>query len=185
MRDHVIVCGLQGVGLRIVEQFHLSGTAVIVVDDDAESRFARMLEDWGVPHIHRNAYLGDALLEAGLASAQAVVCVEVNEIHTLETALRIREIRPDVRIVVQLANPSVARALERVSGRGSVLDTATLAGPSFVEACLRRNAHSIELGGVEFAVVQVEVAESEGAHPTFRSHFGHLAPVAIMPGDGG
>jgi Trk K+ transport system NAD-binding subunit len=184
MRDHVIVCGLQGVGLRIVEQLHLSGTPVLVVDDSADSRFARLLEDWGVPHLRRSAYMGDALLEAGLEHALAVVCAEVKEIHALETALRIREIRPDVRIVTQLANPSVARALERVSGRGSVLDVATLAGPSFVEACLGRNAHDIELGGVQFAVVQVDVAESEAAHATFRGHFGNLAPVAIMPGDG-
>ncbi|HEX4245870.1 MAG TPA: NAD-binding protein, partial [Acidimicrobiales bacterium] len=183
--NHVIVCGLQGVGLRTVEQFHLSGTPVIVVDEDADSRFARILEDWGVPHIRRSAYLGDALHEAGLDRAVAVVCVEVNEIHTLETALRIRELRPDVRLVVQLANPSVARALERVSGPGSVLDVATLAAPSFVEACLRRDAHDIDLGGVRFAVVQVKVAESTADHPTFRGHFGHLAPVAIMPGDGG
>jgi len=185
MSDHVIVCGLQGVGLRIVEQLHLSGTPVIVIDDDADARFARILEDWGVPHLQRSAYLGDALLEAGLARAVAVVCAEVKEIHALETALRIREIRPDVRIVTQLANPSVARALERVSGRGSVLDVATLAGPSFVEACLGRNAHDIELAGVRFAVVQVEVEESEPpVHPTFRGHFGNLAPVAIMPHDG-
>ena len=184
MRDHVIVCGLQGVGLRIVEQLHLSGTPVLVVDDSADSRFAHLLEDWGVPHLHRSAYMGDALIEAGIEDALAVVCAEVREIHALETALRIREIRPDVRIVTQLANPSVARALERVSGRGSVLDVATLAGPSFVEACLGRNAHDIELGGVQFAVVQVDVAESEAAHATFRGHFGNLAPVAIMPGDG-
>ena len=185
LRDHVIVCGLQGVGFRIVEQLHLSGTPVIVIDADADVRFARILEDWGVPHLQRSAYLGDALIDAGLARAAAVICAEVKEIHALETALRIREIRPDVRIVTQMANPSVARALERVSGRGSVLDVATLAGPSFVEACLRRPAHDIELGGVHFAVVQVEVTESEAAaHPTFRGHFGNLAPVAIMPGDG-
>jgi Trk K+ transport system NAD-binding subunit len=185
MRDHVIVCGLQGVGLRIVEQFYLSDVPVVVVDAEADVRFTRILEDWGVPHLQRSAYMGDALLEAGLANALAVVCAEVKEIHALETALRIREIRPDVRMVTQLANPSVARALERVSGKGSVLDVATLAGPSFVEACLGRNAHDIELGGVQFAVVQVDVAESEAAHSTFRGHFGNLAPVAIMPADGG
>jgi Trk K+ transport system NAD-binding subunit len=185
LRDHVIVCGLQGVGLRTVEQLHLSGTPVVVVDADSNPRFARVLEDWGVPHIQRNAYLGDALLDAGLLHALAVVCVEIDEIHTLETALRIREIRPDVRLVVQLANPSVARALERVSGPGSVLDVAALAGPSFVEACLGRRSHAIELAGINFAVVQVEVAESEIAHATFRGHFGNLAPVAIVPGDGG
>ncbi len=184
LNDHVVVCGLQGVGLRTVEQFHLSGTPVVVVDADADPRFGRILLQWGVPHIQKNAYLGEALLEAGLTQARAVVCVEIDDLRTLETALRIREFRPDVRMVVQLANPAVARALERVSGQGSVLDVATLAGPSFVEACLGQNVHTIELAGVHFEVTQVEVGPSVEANATFRGHFGHLAPVAIMPGDG-
>ena len=185
MQGHVIVCGLQGVGLRTVEQFHLSGTPVVVIDDDTDPRFSRTLSDWGVPHVRRHAHRGEGFEEAGLARAAAVVCVEIDEIHTLETALRVRELQPDVPLVVQLANPSVAQALERVSGPGSVLDVASLAAPSFVEACLRRPSHAIELAGVEFAVVQLGVETSEHAHDTFRGHFGHLAPVAIMPSDGG
>ncbi len=181
MDGHVIVCGLQGVGLRAVEQFHLSGTQVVVIDDDADPRFSRTLGDWGVPHVRRHAHRGEGFEEAGLARAASVVCVEVDEIHTLETALRIKEIRPDLPLVVQLANPSVAQALERVSGPGSVLDVASLAAPSFVEACLGRPSHAIELAGVDFAVVQLGVEASEHAHDTFRGHFGHLAPVAIMP----
>jgi hypothetical protein len=60
-----------------------------------------------------------------LARAAAVVRVEIDEIHTLETALRVEEIRSELTLVVQLANPSVAQALERVSGPGSVLDVAS------------------------------------------------------------
>ena len=185
LSGHVIVCGLQGVGLRTVEQFHFSGTEVVVVDDDADPRFARILNQWGVRHVQRSAHLGEGLEEAGLDRAVAVVCTELDEIHTLETALRVRELRPDVRVVVQLGNPSVAKALERVSGDGSVLDVASLAAPSFVEACLGRRAHDIELAGVDFAVAQAEVPEFPGAHDTFRGHYGNLAPVAIMPKDGG
>jgi voltage-gated potassium channel Kch len=181
MQGHVIVCGLQGVGLRAVEQFHLSGTPVVVIDDDADPRRWRTLDDWGVPHVRRHAHRGEGFEEAGLAGAAAVVCVEVDEIHTLETALRIKEIRPDLPLVVQLANPSVARALERVSGPGSVLDVASLAAPSFVEACLLRPSHAIELAGIDFAVVKLAVESGEAAHDTFRAHFGNLAPVAIMP----
>ena len=181
MHGHVIVCGLQGVGLRAVEQFALSGTQVVVIDDDADPRFSRTLHQWGVPHIRRHAHRGEGFEEAGLAGAASVVCVEIDEIHTLETALRIKELRPELPLVVQLANPSVANALERVSGPGSVLDVASLAAPSFVEACLRRPSHAIELAGIDFAVVQLAVTSSEQAHDTFRGHFGHLAPVAIMP----
>jgi Trk K+ transport system NAD-binding subunit len=182
---HVIVCGLRGVGLRTVEQLHLSGVPVVVVDDDPDLRLARIIEGWGVTHIQRNAQLGNGLAEAGLARASAVICVETNELATLEIAMRVREARPDVRLVVQLANPSVGRALERVLGTGTILDVAALAAPSFVEVCLRRASHQLELGGEQFAVVEVDIDEDEGYNRTFRSHFGNLAPVAVVPGDGG
>ena len=103
--------------------------------------------------------------------------------HARDGAARPRA-APEVRLVVQLANPSVASALERVSGKGSVLDVADLAGPSFVEACLRRNSHTIDLAGTRFEVVEVTVTEQMSEGSSFRGAFGDLAPVAIMPGDG-
>ncbi len=183
-RGHVIVCGLRGIGLRIVEQFRLSDTDVVVLDDATGTMFDRQLATWGVTHVHANARVGDGLLEAGIDGAVAVVCVEIDDIHTLETALRVHELRPDIRLVVQLANPSVAGALGRVTGPGTVLDSASLAAPSFVEACLQRPVHDIELAGVEFFVVQTDVPDVPDRHETFRAHFGDLAPVAVMPGDG-
>ena len=39
-RGHVIVCGLPGVGLRIVERLALSGVPVVVVDDNPLKLFA-------------------------------------------------------------------------------------------------------------------------------------------------
>jgi Trk K+ transport system NAD-binding subunit len=184
LRGHVIVCGLKGVGLRTVEQLHLAGVPVVVVDDDQNLSLARVVQDWGVKHVSRSAHRGDGLLEAGLESADAVVCA-ADELETLETALRVREQRPDIRIAVQMANPLVGRALESVSGPGSVLDSATLAAPSFVEACVRRPAHNLDLGGTRFAVVSMEVDGSDrGEATTFRHRFGSLVPVAIIPSDG-
>ena len=182
---HVIVCGLKGVGLRTVEQLHRNGVSVVVVDDDPDLRLARIVESWGVTHIQRSAHQGDGLVEAGLNTASAVVCTETSELATLEIAMRVREARPDVRLVVQLANESVGRALERVTGKGSVLDVATLAAPSFVEACLGQPSHEIEVSGERFAVVKLTVDADEGFNRTFRGHFGNLAPVAVIPADGG
>ena len=182
---HVIVCGLRGVGLRTVEQLHQSGVPVVVVDDHPDLRLARIIEGWGVTHVHRSAQLGDGLVEAGIDRASAVICVETNELATLEIAMRVREARPDVRLVVQLANPSVGRALERVLGAGTILDVAALAAPSFVEVCLSQPSHQLDLGGQEFSVVEVEVEDDESFNHTFRSHFGNLAPVAVVPADGG
>jgi len=182
---HVIVCGLKGVGLRTVEQLHLSGVPVVVVDEDPDPKLARIVESWGITQIHRNADLGDGLSEAGLDRAIAVVCAEDNDLATLELALQVHEARPEVRLVVQLANPSVGKALERVTGSNSVLDVASLAAPSFVEACLRLATHELPLGGEQFAVVNVTVSDESDLDRSFRSHFGNLAPVAISRADGG
>ncbi len=182
---HVIVCGLHGVGLRTVEQLHQSRVRVVVVDDAPDPRMAQIVESWGVTLVRRSARIGDGLAGAGLERAQAVICVESDELATLEIAMRVREARPYVRLVVLLANPSVGRALERVLGNGIILDPAALAAPSFVEVCLRRPSHRIELGSVQFAVAEVAVGEDETAGRTFRSRFGHLAPVAVVPVDGG
>ncbi len=176
---HIIVCGLDGVGLRTVEQLHHAGVRVVVIEDGADVRLLRILRGWGIPHLMGSSRLAETLTEAGLAGATAVVCVLADDLHTLETALLVRQLRPDIRIVVQLRNPAVGRALARI--QVSVLDVAGLSAPSVVEACLRTGAHELELGGERFVAARV-VADWPG---TLRSHFGDLAPVAVVPAGGG
>ena len=181
---HVIVCGLHGVGLRTVEQLHQSRVPVVVVDDAPDPRLAQIVEGWGLTLIRRSARIGDGLAGAGLDRAQAVICVESDELATLEIAMRVREARPDVRLVVLMANPSVGRALERVLGSGVILDPAALAAPrSSRSVCCGPPTRS-NSGGERFAVAEVDVVEDEAAGRTFRSRFGHLAPVAVVPADG-
>jgi Trk K+ transport system NAD-binding subunit len=182
---HVVVCGLRGVGLRTVELLHGSGVPVVVVTDESDRRLSRVVQSWGVPTVQGNARLGEGLEEAGLDTAAAVICVDTDDLVTLETAIRVKEVAPETRLVVQLANPAVGAALARVSDRISVLDAAAIAAPAFVEACLHQGAHDIELAGEVFTVVEVVVGSEEGFNPTFRSHFANLAPVAIVPADGG
>ena len=183
-KGHVIVCGLQGVGLRTVEQLHLSNVGGRRGRRRPRPAAGPGGPGWGVPHIHQSAHLGEGLTEAELDTARAVVCAAADEVLTLEIALRVRELRPDVRLVVQMANPSVGQALERVTGPGSVLDVAALSAPSFVEACLRRPTHHMTLGGVGFSVQQLTVADAGELPSTLRHRFGQLAPVAVMPVDG-
>ncbi len=51
--------------------------------------------------------------------------------------LLIRDLRPDVRVVADLDNPSVAHAVEEVLRSVGVLDVAALFAPAVVEACRR------------------------------------------------
>jgi Trk K+ transport system NAD-binding subunit len=178
---HIIVCGLHDVGLRIVEQLHAAGEQVVVVDDDADPRLLRVIADWQVPHLDAAAQRSAVLSEAGLDSAAALVCVHPDELRNLEIALLARRLRPELRVVVQLTNLAVGRAVARVTGPSSVLDVASLAAPAFVEACLSRTSHVVDLAGQTFRILEHPIARAG----SLRSLFGDLAPIAVVPADGG
>jgi Trk K+ transport system NAD-binding subunit len=178
---HVIVCGLQGVGLRMVEQLHQAEVQVVVVDEDPDPRLVRIVEAWDIPFIVGSPRIGGFLDRAGLATARAVVCAERTEVQTLETALLVSEQRPDVRVVVQLANAAVGAAVTQVTGPGTVLDVAALAAPSIVEACLGSDSYQIDLAGTQFLTSEVEVER----YASLRALFGSLAPIAVVRKDGG
>ena len=174
---HVIVCGLHGVGLRTVEQLHLAGVQVVVVDDDPDPRLPARIVTWGVPLISSSARLPETLEAAGLAGAAALVCVESDDLHTLETALLAGQLRPGVRVVVQLRNPAVGRA---IAGTGAaVLDVARLSAPSVVEACLQAQGHDLVLGGERFVVVRSTAVRGGSC----RDLYGDLVPIAVQPSD--
>jgi Trk K+ transport system NAD-binding subunit len=178
---HVIVCGLRGVGLRIVEQLRASGTAVVVVDDDPDPRLTRVTATLGVPHLQLGPRISETLYEAGLTGAAAVVCVQRDDLHTLETALLVHELNPETRVVMHLDNPAVGRGVAGVTGSGSVLDVAGLFAPSVIETCMREDAHPLDLDGEQMVVAEVAVAETS----TLRALFADLAPMGIAPAGGG
>ena len=173
-RGHVIVCGLSDVALRTVQQLDAIGERVVVLDDEGDDRRAALVDAWGIPRVA-------GLTAAGLQGASAVVCAGESDLRTLDTALHVRDLRPDVRLVVHLDNPAVGRAVEQVTGDGSVLDVAALFAPSVVNGCLGRHSSDLTLGGVDFTVAEVTVPE----HESLRALYGALAPVGIVKADGG
>lgn len=176
----VIVCGLGDVALRVVEQLHAAGEPVVVVDDDFDPRLARVLRGLDVALIAGSARRLDVLEQAGMATADALVCVDNDDLVNLEVALLVQRVRPQLRLVVAQTNPAVGRAISRVIRTATVLDVATLAAPSFVEACIGTDDHEISLDGAEFHVRR-QTARRAGS---IRSQFGDLAPVAVVAAAG-
>jgi Trk K+ transport system NAD-binding subunit len=173
---HVIVCGLNDVALRTVEQLHLAGARAVVLSDEPDERLIRIVTGWGIPHLPRGGHLSEPLFDAGIAGALAVVCAENTDLRTLETVLQIRDLRPDVRVVADLDNPSVAHAVEGVLSSVGVLDVAALFAPAVVETCVGRLAREIELGDTSFVAAEV-LAPRDG---TLRELYGSLAPIGVV-----
>ena len=174
--DHVIVCGLHTLGLRIVEVLRSSDVPVLVVDDDPDPKLLPILDRWAVPYIPHIPRLPDVLRSAGIQTARAVVSVEADDLQNLETALVVRSLRPDIRIILQMANTAVGSALADLVSSGAALDVAGLAAPSLVQACLGGVALNLELGGDSFAVTETLVTRPG----TLRSIYGDLVPIGVV-----
>lgn len=176
---HVIVCGLEGVGLRIVEQLALSGVPTVVIDDNPVPALARLVEAWpGVQLVTGPSRAEETLMEAGLGGAAAVICAQESDLKALETALLARRLRAEVRVIAQLANPAVGRAVKEAGIR--VLDVAGLSAPSVVEVCLGEGVQELSLSGMRFLAARTKARSST----TLRALYGDLAPVAVVPPEG-
>src|SRR3984957_13358347 len=177
-QGHVIVCGLPGVGLRIVEQLTLSGVPAVVIDDNPAPALAQTVAIWGVPLITGPTRSEDTLTAAGLDGAIAVICAQDDDLSALATALLVRRLRAEVRVVAQLTNPAVGRA---VRGAGvAVLDVAALSAPSVVEVCLDEGVQELSLSGMRFLAARTTAPSVA----TLRELYGALAPVAVIPPEG-
>ncbi len=175
---HVIVCGLGGIGMRIAEQLRRAGEPVTVLEEYADRTQLEVVTGWGASTSGSFGTSSATLIAAGIHSARAVVCVVEDELRNLEIALVARELRPDVRVVTQLGNHAIGRAMARGNGPGAVLDVASLAAPAIVEACLRRRIHEVPIGGESFLVATLRVPRTS----SLRALYGDLAPIAVVRG---
>jgi Trk K+ transport system NAD-binding subunit len=117
----------------------------------------------------------EALAAARLDTAAAVICVPDDDLRSMETALLVRRVRPDVRLVVRMGNSAVGRALAEAAGKDSVLDVAALAAPAVVEACRGARPRRMVLAGQTFLAADLIVDRPA----TLRELYGELAPIAV------
>ena len=171
---HIIVCGLDGIGLTIVEQLHRCGQHVVVLEQFATSAQLSAVSRWIYTSVPSSGSLAQTLETAGITTASAIVCVVSQDLLNVQIALQARHMSAQIRVVSQLGNNAVRRAMAVDNGPGAVIDGASLAAPAIVEACLGRRLHEITVGSTTFVAATVPVGAG-----TLRSAFGDLAPVAV------
>ena len=178
---HVVVYGFRGVGRRVVKQIAKTGVPVVVFQPDATPAEILAMQRYQVTYLPGFGQSSESLDAANVTEAIAAVCVTDDDLLNIEIALLVRERSTRIRIVVQMANAAVGRALHGVTQPGAVLDVAELASMSFVEAAINRTTHALDLGGEEFIVATHETLRSGD----LRDLWGDLAPIAVQPADGG
>ncbi|BAZ42005.1 TrkA domain-containing protein [Calothrix sp. NIES-4101] len=135
-KNHYVVCGLSGTGIKIVQHLHTSGHDVVVLEPDPNNRFVNTARSLGIPVINGDASFPATLQAAHLATAAALIAVCGNDATNLEIALNAKAITPKVPIIVRYADPDFARIAQQVFDFDAVLSPAELAAPAFAAAAL-------------------------------------------------
>lgn len=134
---HVIVCGLGRFGLKIVELFHQKDVPTVVVTD-AQTRADRIkrARELGAEIVVGDFRFAENLEAAGVHHARALLLVAAGETANLETALDVRRIAPQVRIIMRLASDKLSDRLCRDFAIEAVLSPPVLAAREFARAAL-------------------------------------------------
>ncbi|MFM6753983.1 MAG: potassium channel family protein, partial [Dolichospermum sp.] len=135
-RHHYIVCGLSGIGIKIVQQLHLSGHEVVVIETDANNRFVTTARDMSIPVILADASFRATLQRSNINTATSVLAVTSDDATNLEIALKAKALAPNIPVIVNYTDPDFAGIAQQVFDFEAVLSPAELAAPAFAAAAL-------------------------------------------------
>jgi len=165
MQDHVVVCGLGEVGYRVVSLLHQLGEPVAVVALRPRDAWVRELMSMGVPVVQGDARERDALLEAGLDRAKALIAVTDQDLVNVQCALEAQELRSDLPAVLRLFDQHLGSRLESAMHLRRAADMAALAASSFAAAALGEQVYgSLELGQQRLVLERLAIDHDSAAH---------------------
>ncbi len=189
-RDHVILCGLGHLGIRVLEQYLQAGVGVVVIEKDEQNHFLAKAREWNVPVLLRDMKEDQGLVDAGIQHARAVVVATNDDIGNLEVALDARRMNPSIRILIRLFDQQLAGKLSGALGIDIAFSASALAAP--IVAGMSAGATVLStavVAGTPHVIAQVQVeASGKLAGKTVRDvEAGHATRVLSLsaPGVGG
>ncbi len=182
--DHVVVCGLDHLGLRTIEELGLGDEAVVGIgSDDAVVAAGERLT--GVTLVAGDPRREAVLRAAFVQSAGAIVLTGENDLANVHAALAAQDLNPAIRIVLRMFDPELGNQIEALFPNAVALSSSALAAPGFVSAALDGD------GGATFMLAGHRVATrlqagGHGAHDGSRGAAADLLatiPIATLHAD--
>jgi Trk K+ transport system NAD-binding subunit len=136
MRNHIVLCGLGHVGIRILEQLRKLGEEVIVIEEDENGRFLEEARLMNVEVLIADMRRPATLERAHIRDARSLIAASDNDLANLEAALNAREVRPDIRVVLRIFDNNLANKIRAGFGIKTTFSTSALAAPAFAMAAM-------------------------------------------------
>lgn len=171
--DHVIVCGFGRVGRQVSHDLRAAGVAHVAIDAEPANR--ETAEAMGVCFIESYAADDDALIEAGIARARAVIACVDSDAENIFIALTARELAPEVFIVARASAEDSEKKLRR-AGADRVISPYKISGSEMVRTAL----HPQVGGALQVADYRMEEIEVPEACPGLGLSLGAVRGEAVI-----
>ncbi|MBS2004608.1 MAG: TrkA family potassium uptake protein [Candidatus Obscuribacterales bacterium] len=161
--NHIVVCGLGNVGVRVVQHLRQFDETVTVIESNAESRFVNEVAGIDVPVLMGDARDSQMLMVANIHKAKAIIAVTDNDLVNLEAVLTARELNPNIRVVVRMFDQKMAKKIEKNLGIHGAYSSSARSARLFAQAAISGDIiDSFEFGGTTINAIQI-VVESNTA----------------------
>ena len=133
LRDHYIVCGFGRVGRQVAHDLRAAGALYVVIDDDEANREAAYAP--GVRFIKARPSDDDALRDAGIERARAVIACVDSDAENVFITLSARELAPNIEIIARASEESSEHKLLR-AGANDVISPYKASGRAMARIAL-------------------------------------------------
>jgi voltage-gated potassium channel len=137
-RNHVVLCGLGHLGHRILLQLIGAGVQVVALEKQADGRFLADAKATGIPVLVRDMKEDQALVDAGVPYARAIIIATNDDMANLEVALDARRLNPEIRVIMRLFDQQMADKFKEAALIDEAFSPAALAAPIVADMALRR-----------------------------------------------
>ncbi len=131
---HIVVCGLDGLALRTIEELHRMDERVVVIKREPLARYREPAERLGARMIEGDPQDPALLGRAGIPGARAMILTDLDDVGNVHAALAAHALDPDIRLVVRVFDEEFGTRIEELVPGSVSLSASALAVAGFVAA---------------------------------------------------
>ncbi|MGK7891756.1 MAG: TrkA family potassium uptake protein [Leptolyngbyaceae cyanobacterium] len=153
-RDHHIICGLGGVGIRLATQLNDLDSEQVAIELTPNSRFSGTARNHKIPVVIGDASVPETLKSVNIHKAKSLLAVTSNDMVNLEIAITAKSMEPRLPVLVRIHDPKFAQQIQQVFDFDMVMSPTELAAPAFAAAAIggRIFGNCLTRSGLWFAI---------------------------------
>jgi voltage-gated potassium channel len=129
--DHVVLCGLGKVGIRVLQKLVALDENVVVLEKSADCENLAWARRHGVPVRVGSGREEGVWEDLNIAQAKSIILATDDDLANLEMALDARKVKPDIRVVLRMFDQELAEKIRESFDIQLAFSTAELAAPLF------------------------------------------------------